>query len=206
LIKKIAILLLIVLAATPAYASLAQGAGIDGADLFDAILLRFKDTAAHWEKQLVHYASWLFWSLALISMTWTYGFMLLRKADLQEFLAETLRFFTTIGFFFWLLEHGPVISMAIIDSMREMASRASGFNKLVSPSGIVDIGFDIAAKVIDASSVWSPASSIVGILIAAIILVVLALVGVNLLLLLISAWCLAYGGVFLLGFGGGRWT
>jgi type IV secretion system protein TrbL len=39
-----------------------------------------------------------------------------------------------------------------------------------------------------------------------IILVVLTLVGVNMLLLLISGWILAYAGSFFLGFGGSRWT
>jgi type IV secretory pathway TrbL component len=41
---------------------------------------------------------------------------------------------------------------------------------------------------------------------AIVVLVVLALIAVNMLLLLVSAWLLAYAGVFLLGFGGSRWT
>ena len=180
--------------------------GIDNADIFDSILARFANTATGWGTKMVDYGTWLFWSLTLISMVWTYGMMALKKADIQEFLAETIRFFVTTGFFLWILRNGPAISMAIIDSMRQMGSDASGLSRVVSPSGIVDIGFDIAAKVIDQSSIWSPASSTVGLIIAAIILVVLALVAVNMLLLLVSAWLLAYGGVFLLGFGGGRWT
>jgi type IV secretion system protein VirB6/type IV secretion system protein TrbL len=45
-----------------------------------------------------------------------------------------------------------------------------------------------------------------GIIIATVILVILAMVGVNMLVLLVSGWILAYGGVFFLGFGGARWT
>jgi type IV secretion system protein TrbL len=41
---------------------------------------------------------------------------------------------------------------------------------------------------------------------AIVVLVILALIAVNMLLLLISAWLLAYAGIFLLGFGGSRWT
>ena len=37
-------------------------------------------------------------------------------------------------------------------------------------------------------------------------MIVFALVGANMLLLLCSAWLLAYAGVFFLGFGGSRWT
>ncbi len=41
---------------------------------------------------------------------------------------------------------------------------------------------------------------------AVVVLVILALIAVNMLLLLVSAWLLAYAGIFLLGFGGSRWT
>lgn len=75
----------------------------------------------------------------------------------------------------------------------------------MTPSGIVDIGFDIFAKVYDSSSGWTPVDSTAGIIISLIILIVLALVAVNMLLLLISGWILA-AGVFFLGFGGSRWT
>lgn len=184
----------------------AESLGINSADLLDSILLRFENTASGWGKRLVELGTWLFWGLTLISMVWTYGLMALKKADIGEFLAETVRFFVTTGFFLWILRNGPAIATSIMDSCRMMASQASGLNKVVSPSGIIDIGFDIASKVVDKSSIWSPATSTVGLLIATVILVVLALVSINLLIILITGWILAYGGVFLLGFGGGRWT
>jgi len=179
---------------------------VDSAGLLDNILNRFSQVASTWSGKMVSYASWLFWGLVLLSMVWTYGMMALRKADIQEFFAETIRFFAVTGFFWWILTNGPAIATAIINSLRQIAANATGLGNSLSPSGIVDIGFDIASKVVDQSSIWSPANSTCGIIIAAIILVVLALVGVNMLLLLISGWLLSYGAVFLLGFGGGRWT
>jgi hypothetical protein len=88
----------------------------------------------------------------------------------------------------------------------KLAGNATGLGNALSPSGIVDVGFAIFYKVMDQSSVWSPVDSMAGILMAVAILVILALVGVNMLLLLASGWVLAYGGVFFLGFGGSRWT
>jgi type IV secretion system protein TrbL len=202
LFNPVLVLLLLLLSAEASAAS----TGIDNANVLDNILERFASTASLWSTKMVSYGTWLFWGLTLLSMVWTYGLMALKKADIQEFLAETIRFFSVTGFFLWILQNGPAIAIAIINSMRQVASEASGLSRVVSPSSVVDIGFDIAAKVADTSSIWSPASSIVGLIIAAVILVVLALVGVNMLLMLISAWLLAYGGVFLLGFGGGRWT
>lgn len=186
--------------------SYAQGAGLDSRDLLDNILFRFSSTASMWSHTLLSYARYLFWSLALISMVWTYGLMALRRADIQEFLAETVRFFVVVGFFYWLLDNGPAIATAIMDSMRKLAANASGIDDHVSPSDIVDVGFDIVSKAIDNSSIWSPAATTVGLIVAGLILVVLALVSINMLIVLITAWILTYGGIILLGFGGGRWT
>lgn len=184
----------------------AQGHGMDSRDLLDNILQRFASTSALWSKTMLSYARYLFWSLASISMVWTYGLMALRKADIQEFLAETVRFFVVVGFFYWILDNGPAIAKAIIDSMRQLAAKASGINEHVSPSDIVDVGFDIVSKAIDSSSIWSPAATTVGLLVAGVILIILALVSINMLIILITAWILTYGGIVLLGFGGGRWT
>lgn len=184
----------------------AQGHGMDSRDLLDNILQRFASTSALWSKTMLSYARYLFWSLALISMVWTYGLMALRKADIQEFLSETVRFFVVVGFFYWILDNGPAIAKAIIDSMRQLAAKASGINEHVSPSDIVDVGFDIVSKAIDSSSIWSPAATTVGLLVAGVILIILALVSINMLIILITAWILTYGGIVLLGFGGGRWT
>ena len=100
-----------------------------------------------------------------------------------------------------------LLSVTDLDAaVRTIAGSASGTGSTLTPSGIVDIGFDIFFKVLDQSSVWSPVDSAAGILISAAILIILALIGVNMLLLLVSGWILAYAGVFFLGFGGSRWT
>lgn len=184
----------------------AQGVGLDSRDLLDNILFRFSSTASLWSHTILNYARYLFWSLALISMVWTYGLMALRKADIQEFMSETVRFLVVLGFFYWILDHGPAIATSIMDSIRQLAANASGIDAHVSPSDIVDVGFDIVSKAIDNSSIWSPAATTVGLMVAGIILVVLALVSINMLIILITAWVLTYGGIILLGFGGGRWT
>ena len=183
----------------------AQGS-MDSRDLLDNILYRFSSTASTWSQTILSYARYLFWSLALISMVWTYGLMSLRRADIQEFMAETVRFLVVVGFFYWILDNGPAIATAIIDSMRQLAAKASGIDTHISPSDIIDVGFDIVSKAIDNSSLWSPAATTVGLIVAGVILVVLALVSINMLIILITAWILTYGGIILLGFGGGRWT
>ncbi|CAI10548.1 TrbL protein of DNA transfer system (plasmid) [Aromatoleum aromaticum EbN1] len=181
-------------------------AAIDNADVLDSVLTRYQTAASGWAATIINSASWLFWLLVVISMVWTFGMMALRKADIGEFFAEFVRFTIFTGFFWWLLTNGPNFAKSIMDSLRQIGGNATGLGIGLSPSGIVDVGFEIFDKVIDQSSLWSPVNSAVGISIAAAILVILALVGVNMLLLLVSGWILAYAGIFFLGFGGSRWT
>ncbi|WP_322005822.1 P-type conjugative transfer protein TrbL [Paraburkholderia tropica] len=204
--KKLSVLVLAIVVASLLLTAQAHAAPVDSAGIMDNILQRFSENASHWRNAIISYATWLFWSLALLSMVWTFGMLALKNGGISEALAEIVRFLAVTGFFWWILLHGPEMATSIIDSMRKIASSASNMNDSVSPSGIADIGFDIVSKVIDQSSLWSPVNSAVGIVMGVVILCVLALIAVNMLLLLVSGWMLAYGGVFLLGFGGGRWT
>ena len=201
--KLISIHLLI---ATLCIAQSVQAAGLDSGNMLNKILESFSTIAITWQSKILSAANWLFWSLTLVSMVWTYGLMLLRNAGLQDFFAETIRFFGTLGFFWWLLVNGPAISLSIIDTMRKISADASGLGNGLSPSGIVDIGFNILTKVGESASLLSPVLSAVMLVAAIMVLVVLALIAVNMLLLLVSAWLLAYAGVVLLGLGGRRWT
>jgi P-type conjugative transfer protein TrbL len=181
-------------------------AAIDSAGVMDTILSRYHAAAAAWQTVITQRASWLFWLLVTISMVWTFGLMALRRADLGEFFAEFIRFTVFTGFFWWLLINGPAFATSIISSLKQLGGEASGLRGMASPSSIVDIGFEIFYKVLDQSIVWEPVDSAVGILMATVILIILALISVNMVILLISGWILAYAGIFFLGFGGSRWT
>lgn len=131
----------------------AQAAPLDSAGLLDDILNRFANVASTWAGTIQNYATWIFWSLAVISMVWTFAMMAMQGEGLSAALAEVVRFFAVLGFFFYLLKNGPAISVDIQDSLRQLAANASGLSKSFSPSGIVDIGFDIVSRVVDQSSI-----------------------------------------------------
>ncbi len=186
--------------------SVQSQAAIDSAGVLDNILERYQTAASAWGTVITERASWLFWVLVTISMVWTFGFMALRQADIGEFFAEFLRFAVFTGFFWWLLINGPAFATSIISSLKQIASDASGLRGMTSPSSIVDIGFEIFYKALDESNVRAPVHSAAGLIMAAIILIVLALISVNMVILLVAGWILAYAGIFFLGFGGSRWT
>lgn len=74
-------------------------AAIDNAGIMDNVLDRYSAAAASWAGVVTSAATWLFWTLVLISMVWTFGMMALRKADIGEFFAEFFRFTVFTGFF-----------------------------------------------------------------------------------------------------------
>ena len=176
--------------------------------LMKSFLEKFKANAAGWGDTITSHATFLFWALATISMVWTFGMMVLRRADIGEFFAEFIKFIMFTGFFWWLLEKAPVLVASIFDGLEQLAGQASGLPKL-NPSGIIDMGFILFGKIIDNTPLW-PTNAIAYLLIGGIlgiaILVILSLIAINMLMLLISAWILAYGGILFLGFGGSRWT
>jgi len=200
-VKKISIILVAYLIIqTPEAFAVINGQGI-----LDDVQNKFHTAASGWAATLTARASWLFWVLATISMVWTHGMLLFRKADIAEFYGEFIRFIVFTGFFWWLLTNGQQMAHDIIGSMKTLGNTASGTTG-ITPSGIVDVGFKIFNTVVQQSSIASPIMSTAGIIMATIVITILALIAANMLILLVSGWILAYAGVFYLGFGGSRWT
>lgn len=185
--------------------STAASAQLTNQGMLDQVVTEFATRAASWQTVVMNAAMFLFWTLSTISLVFTFGFMALRKADIGEFFAEFIRFILFFGFFLWLLRNGPAFANSIIQSLARIGEQASGVAS-VTPSGIVDIGFMILKQALGNSSVWSPVDSFIGVALSVGILVLLAVIAVNMLLLLVSAWLLMYAGIFFLGFGGSRWT
>ena len=190
---------------TLALYSTAASAQLTNQGMLDQVVTDYATRAAAWQTVVMNAATWLFWLLVTISMVWTFGMMALRKADIGEFFAELVRFTIFTGFFWWLLTNGPNFANSIIQSLARIGEQASGVSS-VTPSGIVDIGFMILKQAFRNSSIWSPVDSFIGVALSIGILILLTVVAVNMLLLLVSAWILMYAGIFLLGFGGSRWT
>ncbi len=197
---RLAVFLVILLTAKTATAAVQP----DG--VLDEVAARFLAASSTWGATITDYASWLFWTLVTISMVWTFGQMALRRADIGEFFAEFIKFTIFTGFFWWLLTNGPGFAMSIIDSMRTMGATAAGLPRELTPSEPISIAFDIIVKAGESYSITSPIDNLSIFFISLAILACLAVVAANVLLVLVTAWIMAYAGVFVLGFGGSRWT
>ena len=153
-------------------------ATINGQNIFDDVESKYKTAASAWSSALTARASWLFWALSLISMVWTHGMLLFRKADIAEFYGEFIRFIVFTGFFWWLLSNGPQMAHDIISSMQILGNTASGIAG-TTPSSIVDVGFKIFNTIVQQSSIASPVMSTAGIIMAIIVITILALIAAN---------------------------
>ncbi len=192
-----------------AFAELAYIDPTTNQSVLDKVVSQFQGKVKSWRNIIQGAAERLFWSLVLISMVWTFGMMLLRKADIGDFFAEFTRFIIFTGFYFWLLTNavsGHNIAGSIIDSMQQLGNTASGLQSGANHTSVVDTGVLIWNQATSNLTLLQPVDSLIAVIISLIILVVLAVIAVNMLLLLISSWVLMYAGIFFLGFGGARWT
>ncbi|SEQ07369.1 P-type conjugative transfer protein TrbL [Nitrosomonas ureae] len=192
-----------------AFAELAYIDPATNQSVLDQVVNKFQGKVKSWQNIIQGAAERLFWTLVLISMVWTFGMMLLRKADIGDFFAEFTRFIIFTGFYFWLLTNavsGHNIAGTLIDSMQQLGGTAAGLPSGASHSSIMDIGVLIWNQATNSLTFMQPMDSLMGFVISLIILIILAVIAVNMLLLLISSWVLMYAGIFLLGFGGARWT
>lgn len=200
LLLRLAVLLSVLLVSQTASAT------IDQSGVLDEVADRFMTQSATWGATITTYATWLFWTLATISMVWTFGMLALRKADIGDFFAELVRFTIFTGFFWWLLENGPRFAMDIVNSLRDVGAAAGGVTRTLTPSTPLDIAFDIIVKAGKSYSVLHPIDNLAIFLTTLAILACMAVVAANVLLALVTAWVMAYAGIFVLGFGGARWT
>lgn len=202
-------LIILLCFSTGAFAELAYVDPATNQSVLDQVVQKFSGKVKSWQSIIQGAAERLFWTLVLISMVWTFGMMLLRKADIGEFFAEFTRFIIFTGFFFWLLTNavsGHNIAGTVIASMQQLGNSAAGLPGGTGHTSIMNVGILIWNQATNNLTVLQPIDSLIAVIISLIILIIIAVIAVNMLLLLISAWILMYAGIFLLGFGGARWT
>jgi P-type conjugative transfer protein TrbL len=176
--------------------------------ILDSTVEKYRDAAKGWEPVLKGYARRLFLVLCVISLVFTAGWGFLRgNMGIGDFFSEFVKFGITMGIFYWLLENGPTMAKAIIDSMTLMGQRASStYNVKLTPSDICTQGFGLLYDAVAEFGKSDVSTGIMVIVVALIIAVVFGVIAAQMVVLLCSSWILIYGGVFYLGFGGGNWT
>ena len=187
-------------------ANAASAQHINNSGVLESVSNQFATESARWMISIQGYATWLFMTLASISMAWTFCMMTLRKADIGDYFAEFIRFGMFSTFFYWLLRNGPRFAITIINSFRVIGSEAADIDTVVTPSTPIDIAFDIIHRASASYDLFKPIDNLAINITLMVILACMGIVAANFLLTIIGAWIVAFAGVFVLGFGGSRWT
>lgn len=154
----------------------------------------------------------LFLALATISLVWTMGLLVVRQ-DIGEMLMELLRFIVVTGTFYWLLinasTHGGGGGFVedIVQSFFKMVNDSTSAELIESKANsVLARGLHVFYSTLRETEGAANAERILSVLVATVILVICALMAAQFVLALVMAWILGYAGIFLLGFGGARWT
>ncbi len=132
--------------------------------------------------------------------------LILRKADLMDFLAELIRFTITTGFFYWLLKNGAEIASSIVTSLQQAGSNVGGGNGTGQGNTALQLAMEFAYAAANNVSIWDPKMAVMWTLIAIISLLIGCYMLFTIIIAVCSALVLIYAGIFVLGFGGSRWT
>jgi type IV secretion system protein VirB6/type IV secretion system protein TrbL len=111
-------------------------------------MAKYQTAATGWESTIKKHAYQLFWALTLISMVWTFGILALKKADISDFFVELIRFLGFTGFYLWLLDSGPQMAMAFINSLKGIAGEAAHVSSVVTPGAIINMALDFFTKIV----------------------------------------------------------
>jgi type IV secretion system protein TrbL len=125
---------LIVLSAVAVVYVSDASAQVTNAGILNNVTTQFHTQAASWAGVIQGYATWLFWTLGTISLVWTGGMLILKKADIGEFFAEFIRFCLFFGFFLWLLNNGTAIGSSIISSLIQVVRLPARRASLIHPA------------------------------------------------------------------------
>ena len=175
------------------------------ADVGYTITSQFSAAIKGFGTQIESYAERLFWSLAAISLVWTGVMLVLRKADLMDFMAELVRFTITTGFFYWLLTNGADIASSIVTSLQQAGTNVGG-GGAGQGNTVLQLAMEFANTAANNVSIWDPKMAVMWTLIALISVLIGCYMLFTIIVAICSALVLIYAGMFVLGFGGSRWT
>lgn len=157
-----------------------------------------------WQNFYLDFAKRLFWTLAIISFVWSMGALILRGADTLEFMGELFRYFIFIGVYWWLLTNGTQLTLDILRSLQLLSFKTVGID--FGPVTFMQYGVSYFVDMLSPlSSVSYNYAYIITLLnfgtLIGFMVICLVYIGY-----VCKSWFLAYTGIFLLGFGGARWT
>ncbi|MBB3237129.1 P-type conjugative transfer protein TrbL [Phyllobacterium endophyticum] len=161
--------------------------------------------AKDWEDTISSAARSLFWILAGIEVGIAAVWLALQAASLDAWFAELVRRIMFIGFFAFVLDRGPALAKAIVDSLFQIGAGGGS----ASPANVFNAGLTVASKMSEKISFGLFEDNALALSAAlAMILSVIAfsLVAAIFISVLVEMYVGLLAGMILLGLGGSSYT
>lgn len=163
-------------------------------------------TAARgWEATVLDAARSLFWILAVIEIGIAAVWLAINAASLDSWFAELVRRIMFIGLFAFILDQGPTVSKAIVDSLFQIGASSGS----ASPADIFNAGIRVASKMSEQAQFGlfeDNALAIAAVFAMIVVVVCFSLVAAIFVAVMVEMYVGLLAGMIMLGLGGSSYT
>lgn len=164
-----------------------------------------RSAAAGWESRIMQAARSLFWILAGIEVGISAVWLAIQAASLDSWFAELVRRILFIGFFLFLLEQGPDVAKAVVDSLFQIGANGGS----ASPANVFNAGLGVAAQIsekVQFGLFEDNALAIAAVFAMVVVVVCFALVAAIFVSIMVEMYVGLLAGMIMLGLGGTSYT
>lgn len=161
--------------------------------------------AKGWETTIMNAARSLFWILAGIEIGIAAVWLAINAVSLDAWFAELVRRIMFIGLFAFILDRGPTLAKAVVDSLFQIGAGGGS----ASPANIFDAGIRVASKMSEQAKfgLWEDNALAIAAVFAMIVVVVaFSLVAAIFVAVMVEMYVGLLAGMIMLGLGGSSYT
>jgi type IV secretion system protein TrbL len=161
--------------------------------------------AQAWEVTILSAARRLFWVLAGIEISVAAVWLALQAASLDSWFAEIVRRIMFVGFFAFVLDQGPDLGKAIVDSLYEIGAGQG----TASPAMIFDAGLRVAGQMssrVEFGLFEDNALAIAAAIAMGVVVICFSLVAALFVSVMVEMYVGLLAGMIMLGLGGSTFT
>jgi type IV secretion system protein TrbL len=161
--------------------------------------------AKGWETTIMDAARSLFWILAAIEVGIAAVWLAIQAASLDSWFAELVRRIMFIGFFAFVLDRGPTVARAVVDSLFQIGAGGGS----ASPAEVFDAGIRVASQMSEQAKFGvfeDNALAIAAVLAMGIVVICFSLVAAIFVSVMVEMYVGLLAGMIMLGLGGSSYT
>ncbi len=171
-----------------------------GAENADGILSLIRNGILSWTPLIKTACLWVFWTLVVIDLVWTFGLKALSGFEFGEFLTTLIKKIIYIGIFLFLFNTDQWLQI-IFNSFSQLATSVNN-GISITPQNIIEQALNLVGKIIQSMDFWSPGDSILKVIAGVIILIAFVLMAIDLLIVYLKFFLMNVIVFFALALGG----